>query len=538
MAIREQVTIEVDVEGEGLKKLAADAKKTKRALNEVDKASDKAGASLGQQAELAERMRAALGPLGDVLGDVTGGFDDTIVALEGFGAAQVAATAIALAGVAAFLKFTGAIIETIVSIDDMAEALRERHDPEISEAVANVQELNRELKDLGVTYDAQWVLLTDKFVPALKGVVAVAEVLVPKFGQIVDLGLDMAVSFSQLGAAVATVSGALAVVGEIDEQREALDRLGYSITEVDGNLYALRDEFDQYAQSDEFEGSFYAVSDATTDLKDALDASRESARKAREEMRRLAEAKRDAERAAKDAAKGFLDADFQLKKVTETTQVGGRAFNELGAEVQETKEQAEANIKAMGKVTVAEVEKVLATTGAVATGVGEIYNSTLKLRLQNEKEGSEAHKKLLKEQFAVNKAFAIADATIATALAVVQALGAGPVVGAVLAAVAAATGAAQIAVIAAQKPPSFHRGGIMPDEQASFGGAAITRQNEAGVVFTAQGQRTFADAVNALNRGDSQGGGGITVMLDSQPIRGVVHQMGQADPAYGHRRRQ
>ena len=137
-----------------------------------------------------------------------------------------------------------------------------------------------------------------------------------------------------------------------------------------------------------------------------------------------------------------------------------------------------------------------------------------------------------------NKAFAIADATIATALAVVQALGAGPVVGAVLAAVAAATGAAQIAVIAAQKPPSFHRGGIMPDEQASFGGAAITRRNEAGVVFTAQGQRTFADAVNALNRGDSQGGGGITVMLDSQPIRGVVHQMGQADPAYGHRRRQ
>jgi cell division protein FtsL len=538
MAIREQVTIEVDVEGEGLKKLAADAKKTKRALNEVDKASDKAGASLGQQAELAERMRAALGPLGDVLGDVTGGFDDTIVALEGFGAAQVAATAIALAGVAAFLKFTGAIIETIVSIDDMAEALRERHDPEISEAVANVQELNRELKDLGVTYDAQWVLLTDKFVPALKGVVAVAEVLVPKFGQIVDLGLDMAVSFSQLGAAVATVSGALAVVGEIDEQREALDRLGYSITEVDGNLYALRDEFDQYAQSDEFEGSFYAVSDATTDLKDALDASRESARKAREEMRRLAEAKRDAERAAKDAAKGFLDADFQLKKVTETTQVGGRAFNELGAEVQETKDQAETNIKAMGKVTLAEVEKVLQTTGAVATGVGEIYNSTLKLRLQNEKEGSEAHKKLLKEQFAANKAFAIVDATIATALAVVQALGAGPVVGAVLAAVAAATGAAQIAVIAAQKPPSFHRGGIMPDEQASFGGAAITRQNEAGVVFTAQGQRTFADAVNALNRGDSQGGGGITVMLDSQPIRGVVHQMGQADPAYGHRRRQ
>ena len=338
--------------------------------------------------------------------------------------------------------------------------------------------------------------------------------------------------------AVSAVGGALAVVGEIDEQREALDRLGYSITEVDENLYALRDEFDQYAQSDEFEGSFYAVSDATQDLKDALDASRESARKNREEMRRLAQAKRDAEKAAKDAAKGFLDSDFQLKKVTETAQVGGRAFNELGAEVQDAKDQAEQNIKAMGKVTRAEVATILQATSEVAQGIGSIYSLAMEQRIESEKKGSEEHRKLLKQQFAANKAFAIVDATIATALAVVQALGAGPVVGAVLAAVAAATGAAQIAVIAAQKPPSFHRGGIMPDEQASFGGAAITRRNEAGVVFTAQGQRTFADAVNALNRGDSTGGGGITVMLDSQPIRGVVHQMGQADPAYGHRRRQ
>ena len=538
MAIREQVTIEVDVEGDGLRKLAADAKKTKRALNEVDKASDKAGASLGQQAELAERMRAALGPLGDVLGDVTGGLDDTVVALDGFSGAQVAATAIALAGVAAFLKFTGAIVETIVSIDDMAEALRERHDPELSEAVANVQELNRQLTDLGVTYDAQWVLLTDKFVPALKGVVAISEVLIPKFGQIVDLGLDMAASFSSLGSAVTAVSGALAVVGEIAEQREALDRLGYSITEVDGNLYALRDQFDQYAQSDEFEGSFYAVSDATQDLKDALDASRESARKAREEMRRLAKAKRDAEKAAKDAAKGFLDADHELKKVTETSHVGGRAFTELAADVNEGSAASEESLKGMGKVTRAEVSTILSATNEVAQGIGSIYNLAMEQRIESEKKGSEEHKKLLKQQFAANKAFAIVDATIATALAVVQALGAGPVVGAVLAAVAAATGAAQIAVIAAQKPPSFHRGGIMPDEQSSFGGAAITRRNEAGVVFTAQGQRTFADAVNALNRGDSQGSGNITVMLDSQPIRGVVHQMGQADPAYGHRRRQ
>lgn len=72
MAIREQVTIEVDVEGEGLKKLTVDAKALKRALKGVEHESDDAGKSLGSTVELAEKMRGALGPLGDALGDVTG----------------------------------------------------------------------------------------------------------------------------------------------------------------------------------------------------------------------------------------------------------------------------------------------------------------------------------------------------------------------------------------------------------------------------------------------------------------------------------
>ena len=93
-------------------------------------------------------------------------------------------------------------------------------------------------------------------------------------------------------------------------------------------------------------------------------------------------------------------------------------------------------------------------------------------------------------------------------------------------------------MIAPQKPPSFHRGGMMPDERTAFGGRAITRSNEAEVVITAQGQRTFADTINALNRGEHNAGGGVTVMLDSAPIRNVVYSLGQADPAYGHRVRQ
>jgi len=537
MAIREQVTIEVDVEGDGLRKIATEAKQVKKALKGVGTESKKTGSSLADNAELAERMRAALGPLGDVLGDVTGGLDDTMTALDGFSGAQVAATAVVIAAVASMFKFAGAIVETITSIDDMAEALRERGDPELNHAVSSVEKLNNKLTDLGVTYDAQWVLLTTKFTPALGGLVTIADFLIPKFGELSRTALDLSVNMTSIGASLALMGGALGLVEQMAERADAVDRLGYSITELDEEFVALTDDFGQFTQSDEFEGSFYAVSDAVNDTKDALKASKKAAAEYRREMKEVARQAKAADKAQKEANKRFLSADTALKDASESAAVGGLAFSQMFRGVHEESEQAEDAVESMSKVTLGEVEQALQVTGAVATGVGDIYNMVTDQRIKNAKEGSKEQKKLLKEQFAANKAFAIVDATIATALAVVQAFSAGPVVGAVLAAVAAATGAAQIAIIAAQKPPSFHRGGMLPDEQRSFGGTAITRQNEAGVVFTAQGQRSFTDAINAMNRGDSSKGGGITVMLDSQPIRGVVTQMGQADPAYGHRRR-
>lgn len=537
MAIREQVTIEVDVEGDGLRKLATDAKKVTREWPKMRNAADETNTSFKENAELAERMRAALGPLGDVLGDVTGGLDDTMTALDGFSKAQVALTAGVLVAVAGFFKFAGAIAETITSIDDMAEALRERGDPELNHAVSSVEKLNGKLTDLSVTYDSQWVIITSKYAPALGGLSTIIEHSLPLISAAHDSTLEWAIVNTRTAKGLFLLAKGLEAINTMDDQADAASRLGFSITELDEEFVALTDEFGQFAQSDEFEGSFYAVSDAVNDTKDALKASKTAAAEYRREMKEIARQAKAADKAQKEANKRFLSADTALKDASESAAVGGLAFSQMFASVHEEGEQAEDAIKGMSKVTLGEVEEALQVTGTVATGIGDIYNMVADQRIKNAKEGSKEQKKLLKEQFAANKAFAIVDATIATALAVVQAFSAGPVVGAVLAAVAAATGAAQIAVIASQKPPSFHRGGMLPDEQRSFGGTAITRQNEAGVVFTAQGQRSFTDAINAMNRGDSSKGSGITVMLDSQPIRGVVTQMGQADPAYGHRRR-
>ena len=535
--LKEKVTIEVDVEGEGLKKLTIDAKALRKALKGAEKPAEEVNNKFARQAELAERMRAALGPLGDVLGDVTGGLDDTVTALDGFSVAQVATTAIVLAGVAGMFKFAGAIVETITSIDDMAEALRERGDPELNHAVSSVEKLNNKLTDLGVTYDAQWVLLTTKFAPALGGLVTVVDFLIPKFGELSRVALTLSTSMTSIGANVALMGNLLGLVEEMADQADAVSRLGYSLTELDEELVAVADEFGQFAQSDEIEGSFYAVSDAANDTKDALKAAKKAAADYKREMAALKKHAKEVEKEQKKANERFLDTSTVLKSATQESAVGGMAFLEVSEKFHESAEANKKAVTGMAKVTREEVTTALQHSATVATGIGDIFNMVMEQRIRREKEGSEEHKKLLKQQFAANKAFAIVDATIATALAVAQAQAAGPVVGVVLAAVAAATGAAQIALIASQKPPSFHRGGLLPDERASYGGTAITRQNEAGVVFTAQGQRSFTDAINAMNRGDTTRGGGITVMLDSQPIRGVVTQMGQADPAYGHRRR-
>lgn len=98
-------------------------------------------------------------------------------------------------------------------------------------------------------------------------------------------------------------------------------------------------------------------------------------------------------------------------------------------------------------------------TRTYETEINAIENSELsekekakKIEALRKQQAKEEYELQLK-QFKINKAIAIVQAVINTAQAVTSQLGAGPVVGFVLAALAAATGAAQIGLIAAQQPP-------------------------------------------------------------------------------------
>jgi len=538
MAVRETVTIEVEVEGDGMKRLAGDARKLKTSLSGVEKSSSKAGTSLAEGAELAEKMRSALGPLGDVLGDVTGGFDDTVTAVQAFGAVNAAVAAAVLVTVASFVKFAGAIAETVLTIDEMSEALRERGDPALNEAVTQVERLNAKLTELGVTYDAQWVIITSKFAPSLSGLAGVAEMVLPYLGRVVDKGLDLAAVYTQAGQTIQNVGRALAIVDMVMSLDTATADLSQSMTDLDENFVSLVDEFGQFGQSEELPGFISATSDATDDLKEALAATAVKAREARQALSGFGKEAKATTAATQELPSKFLDTTMALEETTEASSIGGDAFNQLAREATQATEVSKKSLQEMAQEAEASTTPYLSAVSGVVSTISDLYNQATENQIANMKEGSAEQRKALKKQFAANKAFSIVQATINTAMAVMQALSSmPPPASIVFAALAAATGAAQIAIIAAQKPPSFHRGGLLPDEQPSFGGQAITRQNEAGVVFTAQGQRSFTDAINAMNRGEGSRGGSTTIMLDSQPIRGVVYQMGQADPAYGHRRR-
>ena len=566
MALKETVTIEVEVEGQGLKKLTMDAKALRKALRGVEKPADKTASAFEQNAELAERMRSALGPLGDMFADVTGGADDLATALKSFSLAQAGMAAGLLIGVAALGKFAQGIASTISEIDEMSDALRKRQDPALDDAIWSIKELNDKLEHLSVTYDAQWVLLTSKLTPALGGFITTLDASIPTVASFAGTASNAVMELTSLGAAFKTFLSLMNLVDASSKDSEkGIANLGQSVVDLDENFYDLRDEFGQFAQSDELPVWLHMVSDDSKELGLMLAGlelqTMRTARATKSAVSEYAkvvgtlsgafEVLRDTGPAAWE---DLLGAQHQYTGALEESDVAVsnsmEGFNALAARRSQqyadmTKAADENKVKTVKAentktdAAASGVMAVLSMTGSMLSQVQGMYNEQMDQQIAGMRKGSEEHRKALKKQFAANKAMAIAQAAINMALGIGNvwaSWGGQPIVAAVLTALVAGVAGAQIGLIAAKKP-NFHRGGMLPDERSGFGGRAVTRQNEAEVVITAQGQRGFADAVNALNRGDGGRGGGVTVMLDSRPIRGVVHAMGQADPAYGHRRR-
>lgn len=175
--------------------------------------------------------------------------------------------------------------------------------------------------------------------------------------------------------------------------------------------------------------------------------------------------------------------------------------------------------KALTAARMNAAQTFLSNSASVMGTIADIADTMTQRQIDATERGSEAERRALKRQFAVHKAMAIAQATISTAMAVVQALGSlPPPASYVLAAVSGALGAVQIGLIAAEQPQIAHTGGMIrgaksPDE------VPVMAQDGEGMLNRSAVKRVGGPrGVDALNRGE--GGLGREVI---------------AVPFYGHR---
>jgi hypothetical protein len=143
--------------------------------------------------------------------------------------------------------------------------------------------------------------------------------------------------------------------------------------------------------------------------------------------------------------------------------------------------------------------------------------------------------------FAGEKAAAITGIVMQTALAAMKAAAElGPVAGPIAAGIIAATGAAQIAVVASQKPPQYHTGGVnefaAPPPRLSPGPddmLATLRAGEGVLTPRAVAAVGGPAGVDAMNRGEGSVARPVVVNVHLQMPDGQVATSTSTTPASG-----
>ena len=559
MPVKETVTIEVEATGDGLRKIATDAKHANKALKRTSDEGKKAGSTFAKNAELAERMRSALGPLGDVLGDVTGGADDFATALEGFSGKQVAAAAGAVAVSAALLKAGAAVLDVVANLEQYEDQIQRLQDAGDLTAgqVEGLREASAAVAALGESFSGLAVMIAAEVAPVIedfsRGVVALKGFFTGGFE-----GMNKAAQkFNRRQREIkAEQDQARKETGEAEEtatkehEARAERRIAASnrAAQADQQIATMLKQF----QLDEAN----AVEKVTIKYADKIAKVRELGEESNYadfEIRAIIDHLRDLEKieAFKAQKKQADDASQAITSFAETSikatqdivegvsdAVGG-TFEQVGSKLQETADKS----KMTAMEVLQEIDHYAQTFKNEVNGllgaVNDLFNQSMQAQIDAAEKGSAREKQLMREQFKKNKEFAIAQAGINMALGIVNALATAPniFVGIAMAALVAATGAVQIGLIASKKNP-YHRGGIeqlAPDERVGDSGRSVTRNNEVSLHVTRQGQRTLADHLNDMNRGPRGAGnrGPMVLVVDGRPIRNAVYEMGEADPRYG-----
>jgi len=281
-------------------------------------------------------------------------------------------------------------------------------------------------------------------------------------------------------------------------------------------------------------------------------ANRVQAREAAEDYSFLADSAREAAAAVAAAESARQDADATaiaeaaipkdlLGAMGATDGFGAVAFGAMDAAFKQGEEDSAAFIakayQLPGEKSDEMREKVTKNFAAIGGAALDLSSTVADAMAQAFEQGGDRSEKARKKQFAAMKAAALLEAGINTALAVTNALATAPnpIIGAVLAALVGVAGAVQIGLIAA-KQPSFHRGGLLPDERQMTAGP-IVRQNERTAVLTPQGLDAMGGAAGLarLNAGTPAPPSSVTVIVNERTRS--TRQFAGPDPGYGQRAR-
>lgn len=219
--------------------------------------------------------------------------------------------------------------------------------------------------------------------------------------------------------------------------------------------------------SDANEQAANAAKKVTKAKKETVDTSHEE----EDALRRLIEL--DQERFHKQQ-----DATNELSKLSESTFLTKSEQEELAfeREMQRIKELgetaknvemanaiiAEENLKRQKQMKMDIFNTDMDNASALSGAFSEFSNAVLQAAMDN----GRANQKAIMGLFRMNQAAAVGEIAFNTAKAVTEALAYPPIARAAMIATAIGTGAAQTAVVMAQKPPqaTFHMGGMAPDE--------------------------------------------------------------------------
>jgi hypothetical protein len=480
-SVVESTATAVDRLGEKTDATAVKQRRASKVTASTAKGTKASGLAFQDAAELAERMRAALGPLGDVLGDVTGGADDVGTALKGFTGTQVAVAAGTVALVAGMVKFGGAVLDVLVNLDQYEDQVaRLRGQGIIDDAqVESLRMANTAIKELSSQFSGLFILVATKVAPAVenfaRGTVAVLGFVQGGWEGMVNAVRDFQVALRDADSqSVATGSASASAAEQIAEGfQKAADQIALADLGFDDKL---QDLLEYGRAADEVTGSI-AISFAEVDAK----------------------VKQSAQEMAQ-AVQGTL------------APVGGAVLNLAGNISELYNEVTDNQIGALRRGSAEQkkaLQKQFKTNKAFAVAQAAIQGGLAFIQA------------LAGSPFPTN--FIVAG-VVAAATAVQIGL------------IASRKFSAHTGWVG----KSAHRGLAGDETMTTFGGQELrVRNNEVPAVLTRQGaQAALEDSVATWNRGQSAArGSGDTVIMVGMKTVERVQALGRVHPGVGQRRR-